>query len=123
MVIAHQEFTLKAKFDVLHKSFARVNHCFLNFGLCSKDDCYLAVARLSTGFTVLVKLYINLNVIYVVAAFKKMLVQKRKEQLKAFEKQEKQIKEDKASGKSKKQAVRTCIAVFLDFRYAFAISF
>ncbi|XP_045195664.2 ATP-binding cassette sub-family F member 1-like [Mercenaria mercenaria] len=38
------------------------------------------------------------------ATFKKMLVQKRKEQLKAFEKQEKQIKEDKASGKSKKQA-------------------
>ncbi|XP_052221586.1 ATP-binding cassette sub-family F member 1-like isoform X2 [Dreissena polymorpha] len=37
-------------------------------------------------------------------AFKKMLVQKRKEQLKAFEKQEKQIKDDKSSGKSKKQA-------------------
>ncbi|XP_060603390.1 ATP-binding cassette sub-family F member 1-like [Ruditapes philippinarum] len=38
------------------------------------------------------------------ATFKKMLVQKRKEQLKAYEKQEKQIKEDKASGKSKKVA-------------------
>lgn len=38
------------------------------------------------------------------ATFKKMLVQKRKEQMKAYEKQEKQIKEDKASGKSKKQA-------------------
>ncbi|KAL4218591.1 ATP-binding cassette sub- F member 1 [Mactra antiquata] len=36
--------------------------------------------------------------------FKKMLIQKRKEQMKAWEKQEKQIKEDKASGKSKKQA-------------------
>jgi len=34
-----------------------------------------------------------------------MFVQKRKEQLKAYEKQEKQIKEEKASGKSKKQAV------------------
>lgn len=38
------------------------------------------------------------------AAFKKMLVQKRKEQLKAYEKQEKQIKESKMSGKSSKQA-------------------
>lgn len=37
-------------------------------------------------------------------AFKKMLVQKRKEQLKEFEKQEKRIKELKASGKSSKQA-------------------
>ena len=39
------------------------------------------------------------------AAFKKMLIQKRKEQLKAYEKQEKQIKESKSSGKSTKQAV------------------
>ena len=39
------------------------------------------------------------------AAFKKMLVQKRKEQLKAYEKQEKQIKDSKSSGKSTKQAV------------------
>jgi len=38
------------------------------------------------------------------SAFKKMLVQKRKEQLKEFEKQEKRIKELKASGKSNKQA-------------------
>ncbi|KAK8378931.1 hypothetical protein O3P69_009573 [Scylla paramamosain] len=36
--------------------------------------------------------------------FKKMLVQKRKEQIKAYEKQEKRIKEMKASGASKKQA-------------------
>nr|QNH67963.1 ATP-binding cassette transporter subfamily F member 1 X1 [Brachionus plicatilis] len=36
--------------------------------------------------------------------FKKMLVQKRKEQLKEFEKQEKRLKELKASGKSSKQA-------------------
>nr|XP_045606941.1 ATP-binding cassette sub-family F member 1-like [Procambarus clarkii] len=36
--------------------------------------------------------------------FKKMLVQKRKEQVKAYEKQEKRIKEMKASGSSKKQA-------------------
>ena len=34
-----------------------------------------------------------------------MLVQKRREQLKEFEKQEKKIKELKASGKSSKQAV------------------
>ncbi|XP_064081257.1 ATP-binding cassette sub-family F member 1-like [Macrobrachium nipponense] len=36
--------------------------------------------------------------------FKKMLVQKRREQLKAYEKQEKRIKEMKASGATKKQA-------------------
>jgi ATP-binding cassette subfamily F protein 1 len=36
--------------------------------------------------------------------FKKMLVQKKKEQLKEFEKQEKKLKELKASGKSSKQA-------------------
>lgn len=36
--------------------------------------------------------------------FKKMLVQKRREQLKAYEKQEKKIKEMKASGATKKQA-------------------
>ena len=36
--------------------------------------------------------------------FKKMLVQKRKEQLKEYEKQEKRLKEMKASGKSSKQA-------------------
>lgn len=36
--------------------------------------------------------------------FKKMLVQKRREQLKAYEKQEKRIKEMKSSGATKKQA-------------------
>lgn len=36
--------------------------------------------------------------------FKKMLVQKRKEQLKAYEKQEKMLREMKSSGKSSKQA-------------------
>ncbi|MCL4134929.1 UNVERIFIED_CONTAM: hypothetical protein GTU68_044003 [Idotea baltica] len=36
--------------------------------------------------------------------FKKMLTQKRKEQMKAWEKQEKRIREMKASGSSKKQA-------------------
>ncbi|KAK7084588.1 ATP-binding cassette sub- F member 1 [Halocaridina rubra] len=36
--------------------------------------------------------------------FKKMLVQKRREQVKAYEKQEKRIKEMKASGATKKQA-------------------
>lgn len=36
--------------------------------------------------------------------FKKMLTQKRKEQIKAYEKQEKRIRELKASGSSKKQA-------------------
>jgi ATP-binding cassette subfamily F protein 1 len=38
------------------------------------------------------------------STFKKMLVQKRREQLKEFEKQEKKLKEIKASGKSSKQA-------------------
>ncbi|XP_063424870.1 ATP-binding cassette sub-family F member 1-like isoform X3 [Mytilus trossulus] len=38
------------------------------------------------------------------ATFKKMLVQKRKEQLKAYEKQEKMLREMKSSGKSTKQA-------------------
>ncbi len=37
-------------------------------------------------------------------SFKKMLIQKRREQLKEFEKQEKKIKELKSSGKSTKQA-------------------
>jgi ATP-binding cassette, subfamily F, member 1 len=35
-----------------------------------------------------------------------MLIQKRKEQLKEYEKQEKKLKELKASGKSTKQAVK-----------------
>ncbi|KAK7477893.1 hypothetical protein BaRGS_00030889, partial [Batillaria attramentaria] len=38
------------------------------------------------------------------ATFKKMFVQKRKEQMKEYEKQEKRLKEMKASGKSSKQA-------------------
>jgi ATP-binding cassette subfamily F protein 1 len=38
------------------------------------------------------------------SSFKKMLIQKRKEQQKEFEKQEKKLKEMKASGKSTKQA-------------------
>ena len=42
---------------------------------------------------------------YFSATFKKMLVQKRKEQLKEFEKQEKRIKDMKQSGKSSKAAV------------------
>jgi sortase (surface protein transpeptidase) len=37
--------------------------------------------------------------------FKKMYVQKRKEMIKEYEKQEKKIKEMKAHGQSKKQAV------------------
>ena len=55
----------------------------------------------------------NLNIIngsltpifFFSATFKKMLVQKRKEQLKAYEKQEKMLREMKQSGKSTKQAV------------------
>jgi hypothetical protein len=55
----------------------------------------------------------NLNIIngslipifFLTATFKKMLVQKRKEQLKAYEKQEKMLREMKQSGKSTKQAV------------------
>ena len=39
------------------------------------------------------------------ATFKKMLIQEKARQLKAFEKQEKQLKDMKASGKSSKQAV------------------
>lgn len=39
------------------------------------------------------------------STFKKMLVQKRREQIKDYEKQEKKLKELKASGKSSKQAV------------------
>lgn len=37
--------------------------------------------------------------------FKKMHVQKRKEMIKEYEKQEKRLKELKSSGSSKKQAV------------------
>lgn len=41
-----------------------------------------------------------------VVTFKKMYVQKQKELLKQYEKQEKRLKELKAGGKSTKQAVR-----------------
>lgn len=43
--------------------------------------------------------------------FKKMYVQKRKEMIKEYEKQEKRIKEMKAHGQSKKAAVRLIILV------------
>jgi len=42
----------------------------------------------------------------ITATFKKMLVQEKARQLKAYEKQEKLLKDMKASGKSTKQAVR-----------------
>jgi ATP-binding cassette subfamily F protein 1 len=42
--------------------------------------------------------------------FKKMYVQKKKEMIKEYEKQEKRIKEMKAQGQSKKQAVSSLIA-------------
>lgn len=46
--------------------------------------------------------------------FKKMHVQKRKEMIKEYEKQEKRLKELKSSGSSKKQAVRNnCYSIFL----------
>jgi ATP-binding cassette subfamily F protein 1 len=44
------------------------------------------------------------KIFHFLAQFKKMLVQKRKDQLKEFEKQEKRLKELKAGGKSTKQA-------------------
>ena len=40
-----------------------------------------------------------------VASFKKMFKQKRKEQMKDYEKQEKRLRELKATGKSSKDAV------------------
>ena len=43
--------------------------------------------------------------VIILAQFKKMLVQKRREQLKDFEKQERKIKELKSSGQSTKKAV------------------
>ena len=43
------------------------------------------------------------------ATFKKMHSQEKVRQMKAFEKQEKQLKEMKAAGKSSKQAVSTGI--------------
>jgi ATP-binding cassette, subfamily F, member 1 len=47
-----------------------------------------------------------------------MLVQKRKEQLKEYEKQEKKLKELKASGKSTKQAVRYFSNVYFYFLFS-----
>lgn len=41
--------------------------------------------------------------------FKKMFVQKRKEMIKEYEKQERRIKDLKAHGSSKKQAVSNCL--------------
>ena len=49
-------------------------------------------------------IYCNCISIFFQAQFKKMLIQKRKDQLKEFEKQEKRIKEMTASGQSTKQA-------------------
>lgn len=49
--------------------------------------------------------------------FKKMFQQKRKEQIKEFEKQEKRIKELKAHGQSKKAAVSI---PFYNFWFRFA---
>ena len=54
-----------------------------------------------------------------VASFKKMFKQKRKEQMKDYEKQEKRLRELKATGKSSKDAVsysicRTYYTVFAD---------
>ena len=48
-----------------------------------------------------------------------MLVQKRKEQLKAYEKQEKRIKELKASGVTKKQAVSYMSLLFENLHIVF----
>lgn len=45
------------------------------------------------------------TVVACVATFKKMYSQEKVRQMKAFEKQEKQLKEMKAAGKSSKQAV------------------
>lgn len=44
--------------------------------------------------------------------FKKMFVQKRKEMIKEYEKQEKKIKEMKAHGSSKKQAVSSKLSQY-----------
>lgn len=48
-----------------------------------------------------------------VVTFKKMYVQKQKELLKQYEKQEKKLKELKAGGKSTKQAVRILLFFFV----------
>ena len=48
---------------------------------------------------------VSIFLFHLKAQFKKMLTQKRREQLKEFEKQERKIRELKAGGKSTKQAV------------------
>ena len=48
-----------------------------------------------------------------------MLKQKRTEQIKAYEKQEKRIKELKASGTSKKQAVSSLCYVNISYFFLF----
>jgi len=50
--------------------------------------------------------------------FKKMYVQKRKEMIKEYEKQEKRIKELKAHGSSKKAAVRKQCELVVHFGLA-----
>lgn len=51
--------------------------------------------------------------------FKKMFVQKRKEMIKEYEKQEKRIKDLKAHGSSKKQAVCDCLVKEKEHIYVF----
>lgn len=48
-----------------------------------------------------------------VVTFKKMYVQKQKELLKQYEKQEKKLKDLKAGGKSTKQAVRVSLFFYV----------
>ena len=52
-----------------------------------------------------------------------MLSQKRKEQIKAYDKQEKRIKELKAGGSSKKQAVSTIVILHVHFSLASTLEF
>ena len=61
----------------------------------------------SASTNLLPSIYIMIIIIYSnhSATFKKMFVQKRREQIKDYEKQEKKLKELKAQGKSTKQAV------------------
>lgn len=55
--------------------------------------------------------------------FKKMYVQKRKEMIKDYEKQEKKLKELKAHGSSKKQAVIIIYFVNMNFNNTFSSEF
>lgn len=57
------------------------------------------------------------------STFKKMLVQKRREQIKDYEKQEKKLKELKASGKSSKQAVSYFDRCLKSCKYYFIYDF